>query len=121
VVIAQGEVYFIDLGIPFGSEPGYPRPWVVVQSDALNASQLKTVVAAAITSNMARAGARGNVALQPGEGGLTSGSVVLGFNLYTLDRRRFEQPMGKLSPGRIRQVIDAINFVIEPRSIPGRS
>jgi len=39
VVIAQGEVWWADLGEPSGSEPGFRRP-VVVQGDAFNRSSL---------------------------------------------------------------------------------
>jgi mRNA interferase MazF len=29
-MIDQGEVYWIDVGEPIGSEPGYIRPYVVI-------------------------------------------------------------------------------------------
>ncbi|MFM6798110.1 MAG: type II toxin-antitoxin system PemK/MazF family toxin, partial [Microcystis panniformis] len=34
MAIFQGEIYWIDLGEPQGSEPAYLRPCVVVQNDA---------------------------------------------------------------------------------------
>jgi mRNA interferase MazF len=40
MTIFQGEIYWIDLGEPQGSEPAYLRPFVVVQNDALNQSQI---------------------------------------------------------------------------------
>ncbi|TRU23688.1 MAG: type II toxin-antitoxin system PemK/MazF family toxin [Microcystis aeruginosa Ma_MB_S_20031200_S102] len=40
MTIFQGEIYWIDLGEPQGSEPAYLRPCVVVQNDALNQSQI---------------------------------------------------------------------------------
>jgi mRNA interferase MazF len=36
MTIFQGEIYWIDLGEPQGSEPAYLPPCVVVQNDALN-------------------------------------------------------------------------------------
>ena len=115
---AQGEVYMLDTGTPFGSEPGYLRPWVVIQNDVLNNSRLATILAAAITSNVERGGLRGNVRLSAGEAGLNRDSVVIGVSIATLDRRRLGQPIGKLSPTRIREVADAIVHVIQPRAIP---
>ena len=114
----QGEVYFVDLGVPFGSEPGYMRPWVIVQNDLLNGSRLKTVIAAAVTSNLRRAASRGNVMLRAGEAGLNRDSVVLGVSLSTLDRRRLGPPVGKLSPARIQEISEAIRSVVEPRARP---
>ena len=42
---------------------------VIVQTDAFNASQIRTVVAVALTSNLARADAPGNVRVPAREGG----------------------------------------------------
>ncbi|HEY3055699.1 MAG TPA: type II toxin-antitoxin system PemK/MazF family toxin, partial [Thermoanaerobaculia bacterium] len=36
MVISQGEVWWADLAPPTGSAPGFRRPVVVVQGDALN-------------------------------------------------------------------------------------
>ena len=55
----RGEVWWANLGRPRGSAPGYRRPVVIVQSDDFNRSDLRTVVAAGITSNM-------KLALAPG-------------------------------------------------------
>lgn len=32
----RGEIYWADYGIPYGSEPGFKRPVVIVQNDAFN-------------------------------------------------------------------------------------
>ena len=63
MVIAQGEVWWAELGDPAGSEPGYRRPIVIVQGDAFNASSLRTVVCVVLTSNTRWAEAPGNVLL----------------------------------------------------------
>ncbi len=52
MTIFQGEIYWIDLGKPQGSEPAYLRPCVVVQNDALNQSQIGTVIVCALTTNL---------------------------------------------------------------------
>ncbi|MBE0528473.1 MAG: type II toxin-antitoxin system PemK/MazF family toxin, partial [Thermoleophilia bacterium] len=48
--MAQGEVWWADLGEPSGSGPGFRRPVVVVQGDAFNRSRISTVVCVALTS-----------------------------------------------------------------------
>ncbi len=66
MVIRQGEVYWVDLGAPRGSSPGYRHPHVVVQNDIFNASRINTVVVCALTSNLRLGQAPGNVLLKKG-------------------------------------------------------
>ena len=75
-MILQGEIYLIDPGEPFGSEPGFYRPWVVVQNDAMNRSGLNTVVVLPLTTNLQRVSGRGNVLVPAGAAGLRADSVV---------------------------------------------
>ena len=42
----------VDLGIPFGSEPGYFRPCLIIQSDSLNDSEYNTVMILPLTTNL---------------------------------------------------------------------
>ena len=44
MVIRQGDVFWVELDEPIGSEPAHRRPFVIVQNDALNSSRLRTVV-----------------------------------------------------------------------------
>lgn len=67
MVIQQGEIYWVDLGTPSGSEPGYRHPHIVIQNNLFNASKINTVVVCALTSNIKRAEAPGNVLLNKGE------------------------------------------------------
>lgn len=82
----RGEVWWASQGEPVASEPGYRRPVLVVQADALNRSQIATVVVAAITTNLRLALAPGNVTLtwllRP------SASAVLRVEHALLGRRR---------------------------------
>ena len=34
--MTRGDVYMLDFGIPFGSEPGMRRPVVIIQADKEN-------------------------------------------------------------------------------------
>ena len=73
MVISQGEIWWADLGEPIGSGPGYRRPVVVVQCDALNQSRVSTVVCVPLTSNLKWADAPGNVLLTARATGLSKG------------------------------------------------
>ena len=59
-MIAQADVWWADLQVPRGSEPGFRRPMVVIQGDALNRGRLPTTVCVALTSNLNWAAAPGN-------------------------------------------------------------
>lgn len=116
-MIRQGDVYWLDLETPRGSEPGYRRPCVVVQNDLLNRSRLHTVVVCAITSNLKRAEVPGNVPLEAGEAGLPKASVVNVTQVFTVDREYFSEPIGVVSRARLESVLAGIRFVIEPRDV----
>jgi mRNA interferase MazF len=116
-VIRQGDIYWIDLGEPTGSGPGYRHPHVVVQNNVFNASRINTVVVCALSSNMKRATAPGNVALNSGEGGLPKASVVIVSQLFTVDKDQLEEQSGTLSAKRVRQILDGIDLVLEPRDL----
>ena len=117
MVIHQGDLYWIDFGDPQGSEPGYKHPHVVIQNDVFNQSRINTVVVCALSSNMKWALAPGNVELKVGEGGLPKASVVVVSQLFTVDKPQLEEYIGTLSAKRIRQILDGIDLVIEPRDM----
>ncbi len=63
MVISQGDVCWAELPEPTGSGPGFRRPVVAVQRDALNRSLLAEAVCIPLTSNLRWADAPGNVLL----------------------------------------------------------
>jgi len=117
VVIRQGDIFWIELGDPDGSGPGYRHPHVVVQNDVFNRSKIKTAVVCALTSNLKRAQAPGNVLLKEGEADLPKQSVVIVSQLFTVDKSLLDGYVGRLSKTRIRQVLDGIHLLMEPREI----
>lgn len=117
MVIHQGDVYWIDLGEPEGSEPGYTRPFVVIQNNVFNLSRLNTVIVCAITSNLKRAASPGNVLLEEGEANLSKASVVLVTQVFTVDKEQLGEYVGTLSKKRVRQILNGEELVTEPREI----
>jgi len=89
-VIRRGQIHWADLGEPRGSEPGYRRPVLVVQSDPFNRSRIATVVVAVLTSNLALAEAPGNVLLLRSTTRLPKDSVANVSQLLSLDRSDLE-------------------------------
>lgn len=116
-MIRQGDVYWIDLGEPSGSGPGFLRPHVVIQNNVFNRSRIHTVVVCAVTSNLKRGQAPGNVTLHKGEANLSKPSVVNISQVYTVDKSALYDKIGTLSEERMLEIIRGIRLLIEPRDI----
>jgi mRNA interferase MazF len=114
MVIQQGDVYWVDLGDPIGSAPGFLHPHVVIQNDEFNRSKINTVVVCALTSNLKRASAPGNVLLEAGETNLPKQSVVNISQVFTIDKHQLGEKIGSLSLRRVRQVLDGLHLLLEP-------
>ena len=121
MVINQGDVFWIDLAEPTGSnpgsEPGYRHPHVVIQNNVFNRSRLNTVVVCVLTSNLKRAEAPGNVLLEKGEANLPKQSVVNVSQIFTVDKGNLVERIGTLSRKRIRQILEGILLLMEPRDV----
>jgi len=74
--MTRGEIWWADLGILFGSEPGDRRPVLVVQDDEFNRSSIQTVVIIPFSTNLLLADAPGNVFLEKEKTGLSKDSVL---------------------------------------------
>jgi mRNA interferase MazF len=112
VAVSQGEVWWWEAGEPKGSGPGFRRPVVVVQGDALNRSRLATVVCVALTSNLKWAGAPGNVPLPAAATGLPKDSVANVSQLATLDRGELVEQVGKLRKRQMELILAGIDVVL---------
>ncbi len=111
-MIAQGEIWWADLGEPQGSEPGFRRPVVVVQADSFNRSRISTVVCVPLTSNMRWADAPGNVALDSSTTGLPKDSVANVSQIVTLDRDCLTARVGTLPEAKLDLVLYGIDVVL---------
>lgn len=111
VAVAQGEVWWADLGEPVGSAPGFRRPVLVVQSDALNRSRIATVVCVPLTSNLRWASAPGNVALSEKDTGLPKESVANVSQVVTLDKKMLSEQVGKVPASKLDLVFSGIDII----------
>ncbi len=115
MVINQGDIYWIDVGEPIGSAPGYRHPHVVIQNNIFNRSRINTVVVCALTSNLSRVSSPGNVLLDLGEANLPKQSVVIVSQVFSVDKTQLDGYIGTLSKRRIRQILDGLKLLTEPR------
>jgi mRNA interferase MazF len=115
VEINQGDIFWIDFDDPEGSEPGYRHPYVVIQNNVFNNSRIRTVVVCALTSNLMRAAAPGNILLEPHEANLPKRSVVNISQIYTVDKTQLGEKIGTLAARRVREILEGVNLLLEPR------
>lgn len=108
----RGEIWWADLREPRGSEPGYRRPVLIVQSDAFNRSAINTVLTVALTSNRRLEGTPGNVALSKRDSGLQRPSVVNVSQVITLDRVFLTERVRRLTDRLLRRVDEGLLLVL---------
>jgi mRNA interferase MazF len=111
-VIAQGEIWWADLGEPMGSAPGYRRPVLVVQCDAINASRIGTVVCVPLTSNLKWGDAPGNVVLRARMTGLSKDSVANVSLIVALDKQQLTERVGKIPRRQVDLVVTGIDVIL---------
>lgn len=115
VVIAEGDVLWASLPVPVGSGPGFRRPVVVVQGDALNASKVGTVVVVPLTSNLRWAAAPGNALLPATATGLPKDSVANVSQIVAVDRSILSEGAGRLDQQHLALVLEGIDVVLGRR------
>src|SRR3989339_643440 len=101
MVIKQGEIYWVDLAEPKGSEPGYRHPHIVIQNNLFSDSRINTTVVCSLTSNLNRAKAPGNVMLNKGEANLSKQSVVNISQIFTVNKADLIDKIGQVSEKRM--------------------
>lgn len=114
-MIRQGDIYWIEFEEPEGSEPGYKHPHVIVQNNLFNHSRINTVLVCPLTSNLKRGDSPGNVLLSKREANLPKSSIVNVSQVFTVNKSQLGDYVGTLSPERMRQVLDGIQLLLEPR------
>lgn len=109
----RGEIWWADLESPRGSEPGYRRPVLIVQSDKFNESYINTVICAAISSNLKLKEAPGNLFLTMAESGLNKDSVVNFSQIITIDRVFLTEFIGSVRGSTIDKIKNRLSLIFD--------
>ena len=117
MAIKQGDIFWFDAGEPRGSSPAYSRPVAVIQNNVFNRSPIGTVLVCALTTNLRRAKAPGNVLLDENEADLPKQSVVVVSQVLTIDKSELIDKIGVLSKERIYEILEGIKLLTKPREI----
>ena len=112
MVVEGGQIWWADLAAPEGSEPGFRRPVLVVQSDAFNRSRIRTVIAVALTANLRLVDAPGNVLVPAKASGLPKDSVANVSQVVTLDKDYLSEPAGRLRGPLLADVEAGLRLVL---------
>jgi mRNA interferase MazF len=105
-------VWWANLPDPVGSGPGYRRPVVIIQADPFNASRVRTVIVAAISSSSRITAAPGNVHLPTRTSGLHRDSVINVTQLLAVDKDLLLQRVGQLPPYKLHELDDGLRLVL---------
>ena len=110
--LRRGEIWIADLPEPIGSEPGFRRPFLIVQSNQFNETRLNTVIVIAFTTNLKLADADGNMLLLAEDTGLNKDSVLNFTQLVSVDKLRLVKHVGKLSPEIMEKVNESLRLIL---------
>jgi len=113
MVIKRGEIWWAELPTSIGSEPGYRRPLVILQSNAFNKSKIRTVIAVVITSNLNLADAPGNILLTVKKSELPKKSVINVSQLITVDKDFLTEKVSQLPVNIIGEIDDGLRLVLK--------
>ncbi|HSH83291.1 MAG TPA: type II toxin-antitoxin system PemK/MazF family toxin [Herpetosiphonaceae bacterium] len=113
--IVQGAIFWIETG---PQDAGGRRPYVVLQNNIANRSRIDTLIVCGLTTQHRLAGVGGNVLLDPGKGNLPRQSVVNVSQLFTVAKWELDGYIGVLDTRRVRQILDGLWRLLEPRSLP---
>jgi mRNA interferase MazF len=108
----RGEIWWATLPAPKGSEPGFRRPLLIIQSDVFNLSRICTVIAVVITSNLRIPSAPGNVVLPQKDTGLPKKSVANVSQIITIDKSFLSECVGSLSPAILKEIDAGIRLAL---------
>ena len=112
MTVERGQVWTADLGEPEGSEPGYNRPVLIVQSDAFNRSRLHTVIAVILSNNLRLLDAPGNVLIPAKASGLRKDSVANVSQVVTVDREFLIELAGRVRGQFLKDVEHGLRLVL---------
>ncbi|MDP3028625.1 MAG: type II toxin-antitoxin system PemK/MazF family toxin [Deltaproteobacteria bacterium] len=106
----RGEVWLVNWNPARGSEQAGRRPALVIQNDIGN-EKASTTIVAAISSSLKIFPM--NVKFEPPEGGLDSPSIVKTSQILTVDKKRLERRIGRLSKEKMEEVNEAIKLSLD--------
>jgi len=111
--MTRGEIWWADFDIPFGSEPGFNRPVLIVQADAINKSKINTIIVIPFSTNLLLENAPGNVFVDKDESKLSKDSVLVVSQISTIDKTRLIKFENKVTQNIMNSVENGLKIILE--------
>lgn len=108
----RGELWWTDLGVPYGSEHGFKRPTLIIQDDSFNKSKIQTIIVLPLTTNLNLIEAPGNVYIKKEESELSRDSVLNVSQISVIDKARLIEKIGKLNRSLLHEVENGVKLVL---------
>lgn len=106
----RGEIWLVSLGAVKKGEPGKNRPAIVVSVDEISAGlEDELIVVVPLSSSRAPSPLRPEISP---EEGVERPSVAVCRAVRAVARRRFQRPIGKVSPNALHEVEQALAMII---------
>ena len=108
----RGELWWADYGIPYGSEPGFRRPVIIIQNDFFNNSKINTTIVIPLSTNSLLADVPGNILIERNESKLGKDSVLLLSQIGVIDKQRLIEKITQISNNIIEKIENNILFIL---------
>jgi len=106
MTIKQGDIFWISPNELYRIESDHAHPHIVIDENTSN-----TVVVCALTTNLKRAKALGNILLDVGEANLPKQSVIVVSQVSTVDKAQLGEYIGTVTEQRVHQVLAGMSFL----------
>jgi mRNA interferase MazF len=112
LLVKQRDIWIVDLADPVGSEAGYRRPVVIVQTDSLNISRMTTYLVVPITGLEFRSSFAWNLNLLAKSTGLVKNSIAQTNLTLTVNESQLIERVGQVSEGQLAQLFIRLDIVL---------
>lgn len=109
----RGEIYWADFGVPFGSETGFKRPVVIMQSTDFIDTGINTVVVIPLSTNLLLAEAPGNVFLDKENSFLPKNSVAVVSQITAIDKKRINERISVLPNFEMEEIEEGLCYFLD--------
>ena len=110
--VRRRDIWLADLREPVGSEAGYVRPVVIVQSDSINASRLSTYVAIPITGIPHSVTLPWNLPLPSSTPGLSKPSIAQINLIVTVAEAQLIEHLGEVSAAQLARLFICLDLAL---------
>jgi mRNA interferase MazF len=110
--MTRGEIWWADYGVPYGSEPGFRRPVIILQNDFFNNSKINTTIVIPLSTNLILADVPGNILIEKNDSKLEKESVILLSQIGVVDKQRLIEKVSKINRSIMEKIENNIIFIL---------